>query len=140
MSIKFFYDNINYRVRRSGEIKRFLEKVIRNEGKIPGDLFFIFTDDKRLIIINREFLKHDYFTDVIAFNNSDTETVNGEIYISAETVKRNSGLYNVGYFEETLRVMIHGVLHLCGYEDKDANRKKIMTSRQEAILNEFLER
>jgi rRNA maturation RNase YbeY len=137
LNIKFFYDKVTYRIRRSGEIKIFLNEVITGEGKIPGDLFFIFTDDKSILELNQTFLKHNYFTDVIAFDNSSQNKIKGEIYISVDTVKRNAGLFMVSLREEMMRVIIHGTLHLCGYSDKTREERKKMHFRQEEILKRF---
>jgi len=123
LKISIFYDEIKYRLSGSSNAKRLIEKVIRNENKIPGDLSFIITSDSNLIELNREFLGHDYFTDVIAFSNSSKNIVNGEIYISLDTVKVNSINYKVSLRNELLRVMIHGVLHLCGYKDNTVQKK-----------------
>lgn len=137
MSIKIHYDKIKYRIHKSKEIKRFLEKVITDENKKPGDLVFILTDDKTLVEINRQFLRHDYYTDVIAFDYSAEGSVNGEIYMSIDTIRRNGQRFKSGIKEELLRVMIHGLLHLCGYSDKRKEEKKKMFSRQEKKLKEL---
>lgn len=134
MKISIFYDEIKYRLSGSSNAKRLIEKVIRNENKIPGDLSFIITSDTILIELNREFLGHDYFTDVIAFNNSSKNIVNGEIYISLDTVKVNSINYKVSLRSELLRVMIHGVLHLCGYKDNTKQKKLVMRNKEDAWL------
>ena len=139
MSIKIFYDRVNFRLQHTGEIKRFLEKVIMEENKIPGDLNFIFTDDKSLLQINREFLEHDYFTDVISFDYSDKDIVNGEIYISIDTVRSNAGRFSVPVKNEAIRVMIHGILHLLGYLDDTDENRTVMHGIQEKRLKEFLE-
>lgn len=137
MSIKIYYDQIKYRIHKAKEIKRFLEKVITDENKTPGDLVFIITSDESLVEINRKFLKHDYYTDVITFDYSAEGTVNGEIYMSIDTIRRNALSYKSGINEELFRVMIHGILHLCGYRDERKEERKKMFSRQEEKLKEF---
>jgi len=136
--IRLFYDNVKYRLRGSKKALDNIEKVIRSENRISGDLNFIITGDKELIIINRKFMKHNYFTDVIAFGYELNEKVNGEIYISIETVKRNSYNYKVSLKSEILRVMIHGTLHLCGYEDRNPDEKSIMRKMEDKWLLHFL--
>jgi len=134
LSIGIFYDNIKYRLKKGREAVKIIEKVILRESKIPGDLYFIITNDEGLLKINREYLKRDTLTDVLAFDNSKGKTVNGEIYISKETVKRNAYNYKVSLGEEMLRVMIHGTLHLCGYNDKSSEEKKIMRKKEDEIM------
>jgi probable rRNA maturation factor len=137
LKIKIFYDNINYRIKKSRKALKLIEKVIRNEQKVPGDLYFIITTDKELIKINREFLKRNNLTDVITFDYSKNKTVKGEIYISIETVKRNSYNYKVSLRDELMRVMIHGTLHMCGYNDKSKKEKRIMEEREDYWLKEI---
>jgi probable rRNA maturation factor len=137
LSIKVYYDKINFRIHRTREIKKFLEKVIRDEKKAPGDLKFIFTSDKTEKEINRKFLGHNYYTDVISFDYSDGNLVSGEIYISADTLKKNAHRFHVSMKDEILRVMIHGTLHLCGYLDKDKTNRDLMFGMQERLLEEF---
>jgi rRNA maturation RNase YbeY len=137
LSIKIYYDEVIYRLKGSGKIKKFLEKVILAEKKVPGDLNFIFTNDENLLEINIKFLGHDYYTDVISFVNSDGDEVNGEVYISVDTVKRNASVHKVPGYEEVIRVMIHGTLHLCGYRDGSEEEREYMIKKQEMQLNEF---
>jgi len=126
LKINIFYDEIEYRLKGIRNIKDLIKKVIMEEKFIPGDLNFVITNDERLKEINIEFLKHNYFTDVIAFNYSENNRINGEIYVSLETVKRNAVVYKVSLRMELLRVMIHGTLHLCGYNDKTENERNVM--------------
>jgi probable rRNA maturation factor len=135
LKIKIFYDEVKYRLRESRKALKMIEKVIRNEKQIPGDLCFIITSDKKLIEINREFLDHDFFTDVIAFSNKEQKYINGEIYISIDTVKINALNYKVSLRCELLRVMIHGTLHLCGYNDKTKKQKAEMRKKEEKWLS-----
>jgi rRNA maturation RNase YbeY len=137
LKIKIYYDNIKFRLRETSSIKKFLEKVIRGESRIPGDLHFIFTNDENIRKINYGFMNHDYYTDVISFGNNDGKYLDGEVYISIDTVRSNARIYKVRVKEEILRVMIHGVLHLCGYEDDTSTRKEEMFRLQEKKVNEF---
>jgi probable rRNA maturation factor len=137
LSIKIYYAQIKYRIRKTGEIKRFLEKVITDENKTPGDLVFILTSDEKVLEINREFLKHNYYTDVISFDYSEKGLVCGEIYMSIDTIRRNTKIFKSGIREELLRVMIHGVLHLCGYRDGNKKEREIMFTVQEETMKKF---
>jgi probable rRNA maturation factor len=137
--IRIFYDNTSYKIKGWKKVVRILNKVIAKEGKISGDLSYIITNDEELRKINTQFLEHDYFTDVITFNYSDKNYINGEVYISLDSVKENALNYNVSLKEEIRRVMIHGVLHLVGYDDKtEAERKKMR--EQENFWLSLLER
>ena len=126
MNVKLFYDGVEFRLKGWRRIKKLIEKVIAEEGKIPGDLNFILTNDMVQQEMNRQFLKHNYFTDVISFSWGKKNVVDGEVYISVDTVKRNALNYKVSYDLEILRVIIHGVLHLCGYEDRSTKERKEM--------------
>ena len=138
MKISIYYDKIKYRIRRTGELKKFLEKVITGENYIPGDLIFILTGDESMLEMNRKFLNHDYHTDVICFDWSEAGRINGEIYLGFETICRNASLYGTGVREELIRVMIHGTLHLCGYKDEYSADREKMFGRQEQLLGEYL--
>jgi probable rRNA maturation factor len=137
LSIRILYGNTRFRVKNWRRIKNFIEKVISGENRISGDLNFIITDDESLKKINVDFLKHDYFTDVISFNYCSGEIVSGEIYISIDRVKINAINYNVSLMQEIIRVMIHGILHLCKYDDKKLSERMNMKKREEYWLNVF---
>lgn len=132
-----FYDNTDFRIRSWKKIKVLLDKVISEEGKVSGDLNFIITNDVSLREINKQFLQHNYFTDVISFDNSVENVVSGEVYLSVDRVKINSVNYNVSFRQEVLRVMVHGVLHLCGYDDSTEVERKHMKSREDYWLTVF---
>lgn len=136
MKVKIFYDGIDFRLKGWKKIRDLIVRVISEEGNFSGDLNFILADDNAILNINRQFLNHNWFTDVISFNYGEEEKF-GEVYISVDTVRINALNYNVSYKREILRVMIHGTLHICGYED-DTERKKLkMHEREDYWLNIF---
>jgi len=139
LSINIYYDKIDFRLKGWRKIKKLIEKVISDEKKATGDLNFILTDDITLKKMNVKFLKHNYFTDVISFDYGVGKRMNGEIYISIDTVKRNALNYKVSYNSELVRVMLHGVLHLCGYKDKSFEEKNEMNRLEDSWLKRLEE-
>jgi rRNA maturation RNase YbeY len=134
LSIKIFYDDISFRYRGWRKFEQLLQELIRKENRQTGDLSIILTTDVNLRKINVEFLEHDYYTDVITFNYNEGDVINGEIYISIDTVKENSVNYNISFKNELTRVMIHGVLHLTGYNDKSDEEKLVMRNMEDFWL------
>lgn len=139
MSLRIFYDDTSFRLKGWRKIAKRLDEVIRENEWIPGDLSFIITTDQNLRSINIEFLNHDYFTDVITFDYTLNDTLNGEIYISIDRVRENAGNYEVSLKKELLRVIIHGVLHLCGFNDKSDRQRNNMRKEEDRWLKELLE-
>jgi rRNA maturation RNase YbeY len=140
LSIRIFYDETNFRLRGWRKTVKIIKEVIAKEDKISGDLNFVVTSDEILKSINIEFLEHDYYTDVITFDYNKGKVINGEIYISLERVKANALNYKVSFNEEILRVIIHGLLHLLGYNDLTDREKKRMRKMEEFWIKSQHER
>ncbi len=137
MSINVYYDNVKFRIKEIKRVKEFFNKVIKNEKVHCGDLNFIFTSDESLLEINQSFLRHNYFTDVITFNYCEKMKLNGEIYISIDSVRRNAKELKEKVNDEILRVMIHGVLHLIGYDDKTEVEKIKIREKENYWIEQF---
>ncbi len=129
--------NVHHRLKQIKKTKEIIATVFDTESVEYQNVMFIFCFDSYLKRINKSFLNHNYLTDVITFNLSDDSKINGEIYISVERIKENSKNYKVSYLEEARRVMIHGVLHLCGYNDTTNAQKKEMTEKENFYLLNF---
>ena len=108
--------------------------MARNHNRVVGPLTYIFCSDDRIIEVNRKFLNHDYFTDIITFDYSSHKRISGDMFISLDTVKSNAELFQRAYNEELMRVVIHGVLHLCGINDKGPGEREIMEAHENDAL------
>ena len=115
-------------------IRNWIKEVARSESKQTGDLVFIFCSDEFLLNMNKEYLQHDYYTDIITFDYSDNGRVAGEMYISHDRVLDNAKNLNISELDELHRVIIHGVLHLCGYKDKTKKEEILMRFAEDKAL------
>lgn len=134
MPVNFHYDIEKFRLRDSKVIRKVIGRIISDAGARSGKSDIILTNDQKVYEINSEFLGHDYFTDIITFNYNKGKTVNGEIYISVDRVKENAEKYSVQFRSEIRRVIFHGFLHLCGYDDSTAEEKRKMSEMEEMYL------
>ena len=134
--IHFFFPYKKHILSDRNKLKSFIETLFKKEKTKLGSLQYIFCSDEFLLDINRQYLKHDYFTDIITFDLGDKETV-GEIYISIDRVKDNAASFKTSFKRELHRVIFHGALHLCGYKDKLNEEKKIMRAKEDRYLQEY---
>ena len=115
-----------------------IKNVAEGYGKRIGDIAYIFCDDEKILEVNKQFLQHDYYTDIITFDYTDGATLNGDIFISLDTVSTNSKAFFQDYPTELRRVIIHGILHLCGINDKGPGEREQMEKAENEALMEFL--
>jgi len=130
-------EGLDFVLKERAAITQWIKKVIKQEGKKCGELLYFFCSDKYLLRINRDFLKHNTYTDIVTFDYSEAEIIAGEIYISIDRVKENAAIYKQPFNKELKRVLIHGVLHLCGYTDKTEALKKKMRQKEDDALSLF---
>lgn len=117
------------------KIEIWLNQIAANFNKIIGNLNYLFCDDTEILSVNKKFLQHDYFTDIITFDYSRKNKVGGDIFISVETVKSNSEKFGEPYQKELLRVIAHGLLHLCGINDKSPEERAVMEFHENKALS-----
>ena len=134
--IRFFTEDISFTLKDKNKLRKWIQVVIDNEGKLSGDLNYIFCSDDFLYKLNIEYLNHDTLTDIITFDLSeDADEISGEIYISIDRVKENAKKFKVSFYNELHRVMIHGILHLAGYHDKTQEEVSIMRGKEDKCLS-----
>lgn len=135
--INFFTEEISFNLKQKRKIKAWIDDTIASEGYQLEELNFIFCSDEYLLRINNDFLQHDYYTDVITFDNSEAfKTIVGDIFISIDRIRDNAKQNTVSSTNELCRVMIHGTLHLLGFKDKLKKDKLLMTHKE----NEYLQK
>jgi len=123
---------------KKNDLKKFAKEICLLESKAAGDLSFVFTDDDYLLEVNKQYLQHDYYTDVITFDYSVGNVVSGDIMISLERIRDNAQQLSIAFESEFFRVCFHGVLHLCGYKDKSNADEKTMRAKEDYYLNRFV--
>ena len=133
--ITFSSDNIPMPVLSLPQVERWIRAVAAQYGFAVGQLNYVFCDDEKILAVNREFLQHDYYTDIITFDYSTRTRVNGDIYISLDTVASNAQMVGTTFNHELHRIIIHGLLHLTGQADKTPETKAQMTAKEEDALH-----
>lgn len=132
--ITYSNENIPFPKIRRRETTAWIKEVALVHGYKVGEIGYLFCDDAKILEVNNEFLGHDYYTDIITFDYDEGDTINGDIVISLDTVKSNAEKYKKDYDEELHRVIIHGILHLCGINDKGPGEREIMEKEENKAL------
>ena len=132
-----FYSENDFDIVEKEVYKKWIERVISSEGKRLGEISYIFCDDDYLLDINRRFLSHDTYTDIISFDDSIGNLLNGDIYISTERVRENALEFNEDFETELKRVLVHGILHYCGYKDKSEEDAALMREKESEKIKLF---
>jgi probable rRNA maturation factor len=132
-----FNSEIDFQLDNEVGYSNWISKVILSESKKEGDINFIFCDDDFLLEINKQYLNHDYYTDIISFDYSVGNELHGDVFISVERVQENAEDFNVTFDEELKRVIIHGILHYCGYKDKSEEDEAIMRNKEDEKIKLF---
>lgn len=135
MKINFYSEDCVFDLKGKTRARRWLTECIEAEGGVLGEIAIVFCSDDYLLAINREYLKHDYFTDIITFDYSENGTVSGDLMISIDTVRSNAEKFGAGFDDELWRVMVHGVLHLLGYGDKTPEEETRMHALEDKYLS-----
>jgi len=133
-SISFESEAISFELEYPNLVQDWIQHAITNEDKVAGEISYIFCSDEYLHKINLEHLQHDTLTDIITFNYCADDLINSDIFISLDRVKENAGLFKTSFENELSRVMIHGILHLVGYDDKTDEDKVLMRSKEDFYL------
>ena len=116
------------------EISRWIKAVAATYGRKVGEIGYMFVDDEKILEVNNEYLGHDYYTDIITFDYDEDDVLNGDLVISLDTVRSNAELFKKSYEDELNRVIIHGILHLCGINDKGPGEREIMEENENKAL------
>ncbi len=116
------------------ELSRWIKEVAAAHGKKVGEIAYVFCDDEMILEVNRQYLQHDYYTDIITFDYCEGEVLNGDLIISVDTVASNAEMLNKDFDEELHRVIIHGILHLCGINDKGPGERELMEAEEDKAL------
>lgn len=135
MSINYFAEDVSFPKIKRKLTSGWIKNTIISEGKFTGDISFIFCSDYYLLDVNRKFLQHDYFTDIITFDYVEDNQISGDIFISVDRVKENAIKFSKTFENELYRILIHGILHLLGYKDKEIRDKELMTEKEDFYLN-----
>ena len=134
--ISFNYE-LEFQLENEEQYSSWISNVISSENKKEGDINYIFCDDEYILEINKQYLDHDYYTDIISFDYSVGNELHGDIFVSIERVRENAIEFEVTFDEELKRVLAHGVLHYCGYKDKTEEEELLMRTKEDEKIKMF---
>ena len=134
MAIQFFNETVPMPSIHKTEIRNWIKQVAALYGKRVGEVSYVFCGDEKILEVNRQFLHHDFFTDIITFDYTEGNRIGGDIFISLDTVRSNAEKYSQPYETELHRVVIHGILHLCGINDKEPGEREVMERCEDEAL------
>lgn len=134
MAISFYAEDIELPALKEEAISNWIRRVAETYGKKTGDISYIFCSDEKILEVNRQYLQHDYYTDIITFDYTGGNKISGDLFISLDTVKTNSEKFQTPYNEELHRTIIHGILHMCGINDKGPGEREIMEENENKAL------
>ena len=132
--ITYSSENVKMPKIRKRDTSAWIKQVAASYGRKVGEFGYMFVDDEKILEVNNEYLGHDYYTDIITFDYDEDDIINGDLVISLDTVKSNAELFGKTYEEELFRVIIHGILHLCGINDKGPGEREIMEAAENKAL------
>ena len=134
MAIAYYAEEVKLPAIKKKAVGNWIRKVASLYGKRTGDISYIFCSDEKILEVNKQYLQHDYYTDIISFDYTEGTKISGDLFISLDTVKSNSENFGTDYTEELHRIIIHGILHLCGINDKGPGEREIMTQKENEAL------
>lgn len=137
-TIRFFTEDITYQLASPVKTKQWIKSIVETEGFTTGTVSYVLCSDEYLLEMNRQYLDHDYYTDILTFDNSESDSeIEGDVFISLERVRENAANESVSPDEELRRVLAHGILHLCGYDDHTDQEKANMRQKEDYYLSLF---
>lgn len=135
MAISFYSEGVELPAINQEAVSSWVREVTKTYGKKTGHISYIFCSDEKILEVNRQYLQHDYYTDIITFDYTEGNKISGDLFISLDTVKTNSDTFHTPYNEELHRTIIHGILHLCGINDKGPGEREIMEANENKALS-----
>lgn len=134
MAIAFYAEDTKLPAIKKRAVGNWVKEVAATYGKKVGDISYIFCSDEKILEVNRQYLQHDYYTDIITFDYCEGDRLSGDLFISLDTIRTNAEQFGASYEDELHRVIIHGILHLCGINDKGPGEREVMEAAENKAL------